>query len=314
MSYGIAGNHLVRCNADTGAVDWVDPLDEEEPHRLFDATKECTMWPVAGGIAAYDPNLRALQFVEHPSDPAAELVVLAGEYVESENPSIGGGSNSWPEHGVRRSGRTWPVALAEPWISLDVAGFRKGNPAIHLRTYNLEDGEKHNFASELVTPPAREAGDIVGFRPWSLEGSLSPDVMVVSVPADPFSWDVDPVPHLYRPYTGELQALDLPYDPHPIKTDAGLYWAQDGLRLLTNTQEVVVMAEARQRQIVMADGRVAQVVDDQLRLFAADGSSEVLDDGVSSLHEPPRPLDGARADLEDLFYVADGMVRRVPLP
>ena len=70
------------------------------------------------------------------------------------------------------------------------------------------------------------------------------------------------------------------------------------------------MTEERSAQVVMADGRAAQTVDGELRLFSPGGSAAVLDEDVSDLYQPPRLV----RDLEDLFYVADGMVRRVPLP
>lgn len=199
--------------------------------------------------------------------------------------------------------------VAEPWISLDASAFQNGKPAVQLRTYNLDDGTPHNFASELVAPPMRE-GDIVDFRPWELVGSPSPDVMLVAVPPEPFDWEEEPAMHLYWPATGALQAVELPYG-HALETDAGYYTLTDGLRLLpTGSDQVIVLTEERSAQVVMPDGRAAQAVNGELRLFSPDGSAAVLDGGVTNLYGPPRP----DRDLEDLFYVADGMFRRVPLP
>jgi len=398
LSYGQTGGHAIRCDKDTGAVDWVDLLDEKQPHRLFEATLSCRMLPVAGGIAAYDSGADAFLFVEDPSDPTREPVVLADDYAGLEIPYWGGGAaTSLSDFGATRTGPTWALVLgahlvfnhsdgrfvemdpltletwviyersatdfqllsdgkrvlwtswctadelssgcsgtqiwdsetatstkkapfmlisdkAEPWITLDIAGFRPGKSAVHFRAYNLEDGERHTFASELVAPPRRGDHDWIGFRPWRLEGSLTPDAVLVSVPPDPFSWEEDPIPHLYWPHTEALRELELPYESGPIKTDAGLYWPRDGLRLLTTDQQVVVMSEEIASQIIMADGRVARLAGDELRLFHTDGSWDVLESAVTALDVPRWPPGGAVNDLEDLFYVADGMFRRFPLP
>ena len=298
---------------------WIE-LDQFEPNRAWPRVvgERLVLNDPAGRFVELDPVTGETRIIY---DRVAEdiRVLDDGERVlwhswctVDEPTSACSGTQIW-DTASGTSTRKAPFMLisdvAEPWISLDIAAFQHGKPAVQLRAYNLDDGEPHDFATELVAPPMRE-GDLVGFRPWELIGSPSPEVMLVAVPLDPFQWEEDPVMHLYWPATGALQAVDLPYT-HPLETDAGYYTLTDGLRLLPiGSEQVIVMTEERSAQVVMADGRAAQTVDGELRLFSPGGSAAVLDEDVSDLYQPPRLV----RDLEDLFYVADGMVRRVPLP
>lgn len=74
---GTAGGHIVRCDPDTGAVDWLDPDGEAPPHRLFDAAWGCRLHAVAGGLAALDPRDDTVLWHPEPADPTTTASMIA---------------------------------------------------------------------------------------------------------------------------------------------------------------------------------------------------------------------------------------------
>jgi hypothetical protein len=73
---GRAGDHIVRCDPETGAVDWLDPAGVAPAHRLFDAAWKCRLHPVAGGLAALDPRDDTILWHPDPADADAVARVV----------------------------------------------------------------------------------------------------------------------------------------------------------------------------------------------------------------------------------------------